>query len=419
MSLAKRNDRQEKWEKDYVVKIDFLRELSKTRAEFIKTLQGKKQKKVSGDPAAIPSEGDTGGGGGGGTMPTADNYNGPANGAHGQKNLKERIRGTDRWNDMIQQVCTEKGGVNPVFAKCIMAIESGGEPTILSSAGYYGLMQVKASEYGFDPVRLKTDHKYQIECGVEELITKYKTYYLRWKQNSPGKFKGAPETHNWELYQVSWFYYTYGGPQTETYAKQLKEMYEGLGFKISDPFMMSLSGGGGNKSNSKGSALSGDKITPATGDRKGYISKRRSEGKATNWAGWQQLDMNLYTLAHDGVVNRIAPEATGAFNALAKNLIAKTGKSKISCTSAFRANAPDGVQNSPHMAGLALDLVADNIKQAVLFADVAYSMGYRSIAIWGSMNGPAYIHVDVAPYGQWQYDNWPIYTGPDSWKQYR
>ncbi len=53
----------------------------------------------------------------------------------------QRIKGTDRWDDLINRVSKETG-VDKAIIKSIMAIESGGDARAHSHAGAVGLMQV-------------------------------------------------------------------------------------------------------------------------------------------------------------------------------------------------------------------------------------------------------------------------------------
>ncbi len=60
-----------------------------------------------------------------------------------------RLAGTDRWNDIIYKVSKEEE-IDPIFVKCIMAIESAGVPGLVSKMNTngtydYGLMQVNSS----------------------------------------------------------------------------------------------------------------------------------------------------------------------------------------------------------------------------------------------------------------------------------
>lgn len=167
-----------------------------------------------------------------GGMPTAADYNGPENGAHGQKGLKSKIAGTDKWNTNILTVSNQRG-VNPVFVKVIMAIETGGAiQTKPNYAGAYGLMQVIKRDYNaskYDWNRMLTDVNYQINAGIDVILTKVK--------ESGGKT---------DIHSIASRYY---GGKSNTYGDQTVQMYAGLGYNKSDSVTSSATGGSGGGGN--------------------------------------------------------------------------------------------------------------------------------------------------------------------------
>ncbi len=88
------------------------------------------------------------------------------------KNDLNRLAGTDRWNDIIYKVSKEEE-IDPIFVKCVMAIESAGVPGLTSKMNKngtydYGLMQVNSSwSSSFDMSRILTDNEYAIRCGIK------------------------------------------------------------------------------------------------------------------------------------------------------------------------------------------------------------------------------------------------------------
>ncbi|HLO11238.1 MAG TPA: D-Ala-D-Ala carboxypeptidase family metallohydrolase [Pseudoneobacillus sp.] len=82
-------------------------------------------------------------------------------------------------------------------------------------------------------------------------------------------------------------------------------------------------------------------------------------------------------------------------------LAPKLGVNQIIVTSGFRSpqyqRQIGGVANSPHCAGWAIDISA-NEGERFIVADAAYSIGFGGIAI-----GNGFTHIDIGPYGRWDY----------------
>lgn len=132
------------------------------------------------------------------------------------KYLYSKTLGTDAYNDLIYDVSTRKG-LNPIFIKCIMVLESGGDIKTASSVNskgvyYVGLMQV-ASNYGFDNERMLNDAEYAIECGIE--IVNRKIQAARNKGNEP------------TVHEIAWRYNSYN-EAGKPYAEKLSKLYEEL-----------------------------------------------------------------------------------------------------------------------------------------------------------------------------------------------
>lgn len=144
-------------------------------------------------------------------MPTVANYTGD------DEEIRKKIEGTDKWNDLIYEVATREG-VDPVYVKCIIAKESCGDPkeTCNNKNGTvdYGLMMVNSS-WGdiYDYNRILNDPEYAIECGIKVLKEKERI----------AKSLGLDTT----IYNVSWLYNGYT-KQGKKYANNMKEIYEGL-----------------------------------------------------------------------------------------------------------------------------------------------------------------------------------------------
>ncbi|HAN09017.1 MAG TPA: hypothetical protein DCP90_00205 [Clostridiales bacterium] len=148
-----------------------------------------------------------------GAMPTADSLTGDMKAKWGAK-----VAGTDKWNELILKVSQEKG-INPIFVKCIMAKESGGDENALNDRNVdgtidYGLMQVNSS-WGnrFEYDRIMTDPEYAIACGIDVI-----------------KEKIAMATSNGEVptaFNIFW-YYNGHVEQGRLYAEDAVLLYEAL-----------------------------------------------------------------------------------------------------------------------------------------------------------------------------------------------
>lgn len=128
-----------------------------------------------------------------------------------------KIKGTDEWNELIFKVSKEEE-VDPVFVKCIMAIESSGNPLAIghntNGTTDYGLMQVNSTwASSFDLDRILDDYEYAIRCGVK---------VIKRKIAAAESAKTEPTVH-----EVAW---RYNGKSSkgEKYADKFAALYEGL-----------------------------------------------------------------------------------------------------------------------------------------------------------------------------------------------
>ncbi|OGO81833.1 MAG: hypothetical protein A2Y18_00485 [Clostridiales bacterium GWD2_32_19] len=85
---------------------------------------------------------------------------------------EKKVIGTDQWNTLIEKVSVEEG-IDPIFVKCVMAIESGGYQQAHNTKNAngtqdYGLMQVNSS-WGsyFDYDKMLYDPEYAIRSGIQ------------------------------------------------------------------------------------------------------------------------------------------------------------------------------------------------------------------------------------------------------------
>lgn len=134
-------------------------------------------------------------------MPTVANMDNPDNAKRfGQ------VAGTDQWNDLIYSHCMARG-IDPVFVKAIMTVESGGN-VAAKNGSYLGLYQVGKS-FGYDSSLMLSDPDYQTEAAIDVIESKIMTAYdLGCKAN---------------IYYVAKFY-----NGSESYAKTVSRIYEDL-----------------------------------------------------------------------------------------------------------------------------------------------------------------------------------------------
>lgn len=467
-----RTDKQLSYEERYKQKMEKYKEVYAVRTDFASKFKLKPEKTKgyyeTGDVEAVgPPKGDDKPSKGSkytGTMPTVDDYTGPETTGY-QSNLPSRIKGTDKWNDLIVEVCEENGGVNPILVKCIMVNEQAGTPGgSVNGVGYVGIMQVNWNNWKKDS-RLQgtsdSDVKFQIDCGVKELIGKYKNTYQAWVKaggKSAGKFRfNSDESAKWEIYNVAWFYLGYT-QAAEEYPKQLKAVYEGLGYSITDPFYMSsdnkekkeekkedkpaaksmkfqvtrdLASIRANDSEANNPSLSipvtyeptiiptqegvikNDKYVPPKVGRRGYAENRVYNASQTGWKGWKPLDKSFIHLAGPQE-NLYSPEAHIAFQMLRRNL----DREILKVIHGFEPNSKGNIF-SMHHAGMAIDIYATNIYDALFIADTAWTLGLRAVAIGGSeldTSNPGFVHIDCGPQAFWPLNHHDVYKGPNTFR---
>lgn len=136
---------------------------------------------------------------------------------------KSRVYGTDKWNDLIYKV-SEEENIDPVFVKCIMALESAGEDNLThyNKNGTFdsGLMQVNSSwASSFDLSRLNEDPEYAIRCGI--LVIKAKIDACLRNGHEP------------TIYEVAWRYNGYC-EAGRRYADRFSKLYTDLSKNTSD-----------------------------------------------------------------------------------------------------------------------------------------------------------------------------------------
>lgn len=134
-------------------------------------------------------------------MPTVADLDNPAN----EKKIGH-VAGTDAWNDLIYSHCSARG-IDPIFVKSIMAIESAGQIDA-KNGSYLGLYQV-GKAFGYDSTLMLSDADYQTEAALNVIETKIAAAIDLGIEPS--------------VYYVAKFY-----NGSESYAKTLARIYEDL-----------------------------------------------------------------------------------------------------------------------------------------------------------------------------------------------
>lgn len=154
-------------------------------------------------------------------------------------------------------------------------------------------------------------------------------------------------------------------------------------------------------------------IYPAKGKRESFFHERIGWGRETGFKNFKKLDEEqfVHISRHDGLEgNMYCPDAISAFEIF----YLKSKREKLEILSGFRFS-PKGLL-SPHEAGCAIDIRVYGYKDARELADIAWSCGFRAIAIGGDIeNDAGFIHLDIGPSGTWGYDDMPAYAGPGRW----
>lgn len=142
-------------------------------------------------------------------MPTALNVESEA--------YKNRVAGTDKWNDLILKVSQEEE-VDPIFVKCIMTLESAGDIDLVyrnkNNTLDYGLMQVNSS-WGstFDFEEMLVNPEYAIRAGIKVIKIKIDSAIRNGKEPT--------------IHEVAWRYNGYS-KQGNLYANRFVALYDDL-----------------------------------------------------------------------------------------------------------------------------------------------------------------------------------------------
>lgn len=148
-------------------------------------------------------------------------------------------------------------------------------------------------------------------------------------------------------------------------------------------------------------------------NRANWLAERIAWAKDTGFKYFDKLnpDSFVHIPWHDGFEgNLYSPDAIEAFEIFRL----KCKREKLEILSGFRYS-PEGLL-SPHEAGCAIDVRVYGAEEARKLADIAWSCGFRAIAIGGDLtNETGFIHLDIGPKSEWGYDDIPAYKGPGRW----
>lgn len=106
------------------------------------------------------------------------------------ENYKNKIKGTDKWNDLIYKVSNERK-IDPIILKILIALESAGNMKTINinyrtnekgekyeDSRDRGPTQINSKNKQFDKYRLLNDPEYAFNAGIDMLELKYK-YLIR------------------------------------------------------------------------------------------------------------------------------------------------------------------------------------------------------------------------------------------------
>lgn len=152
-------------------------------------------------------------------------------------------------------------------------------------------------------------------------------------------------------------------------------------------------------------------------NRARYHENRIMMGVQTKWADYVKLDERKFCHFTTRALNRYAPDAAKCFNLLYNRLNQYLGIKRLQVISGWRPPTMNDAEEifSPHMCGCAMDIAVRNKLEAERIADIAWSIGFRAIAIGGDFeNGKGFIHIDPGPdNGGWSL-GYGKYRGPGS-----
>lgn len=219
-----------------------------------------------------------------------------------------------------------------------------------------------------------------------------------------------------------------GMPQRERYAREFLEKFGGGNGSAAAGIIETVgsgSGGGGSLPGGlKAATITNGKVTPPNASRSSYNSTIAQSRRKSGFNNYATLESSKYYNNLSGCTMMVAPEFKPFVDLIHDNLRAnnllKNGKMPIN--SAYRVKNPEkgGYDNGAHGWGAAIDIGTFGTKDALAKADVCWALGFRAVAVGGSLNaGRGFVHVEIGPPGSWSYSNYPKYTGPNSWGSYR
>ena len=251
------------------------------------------------------------------SMPSFSAYKGSMTGPHhGQQ--ATRLKGTDKWNDLIYEVSTSRG-VNPVFVKVLMAIETGGTvPSGPNAFNCWGLMQVQQNSINralydwnaftkSDPASVRK----QLNAGIDVIFAKLQALASLQKKHPNSRW-----TNNPELRMVANLYYG-DDKNGRTYGEWAEILYVGFGYSKHDSVKGGATGGAGASAGSgvNVSIASSEILENAEADILMPIPRSRKDEKAIELRQQDiQAGFVMRSMLHDmakysrrGTMNRAFP----------------------------------------------------------------------------------------------------------------
>jgi hypothetical protein len=171
-------------------------------------------------------------------------------------------------------------------------------------------------------------------------------------------------------------------------------------------------------------SISNGKVFTITGSRGSYNSTISQARRISSSSQYKTLDENKYYKNLSGCTMMVAREFYPFVELIHENMRAKglLNSGRLPVNSVLRIKDPSGYgyDNGAHGWGGAIDIGTYGVTDALSKADICWALGFRSVAIGGSLDdGLGFVHVDISPGASWNYEDYPDYKGPNSWSSYR
>jgi hypothetical protein len=164
--------------------------------------------------------------------------------------------------------------------------------------------------------------------------------------------------------------------------------------------------------------ISGGRVITTSMARKEYTKKRVLATQQTSAAGFMSISEDMYLFTSEAKDENIfAPDFIPVLYMIHGKIKHLYPNGKVTGNSGYRWwKGTDGVEFSPHEAGIAIDIGTRNpdhsinLKRGYEIADVCWEMGLRGVFV-----AESFVHVDISSDGGgWAYPPVPSYRGPES-----